>query len=61
MELLTEYQAAEILQLRVTTLRRWRFNKQGPIYLKLGRAVRYQKDDLVQWFEQSKVTTKHVR
>jgi excisionase family DNA binding protein len=51
-ELLTEEEAAEYLQIRVQTLRQWRsgYRKKEKIpYLKVGRAVRYRKADLIAW------------
>jgi excisionase family DNA binding protein len=52
-ELLTEEEAADYLQIRVQTLRQWRsggYRKKEKIpYLKVGRAVRYRKADLIAW------------
>ena len=52
-ELLTEEEAADYLQVRVQTLRQWRsggYRKKEKIpYLKVGRAVRYRKADLIAW------------
>ena len=51
-ELLTEEEAADYLQIRVQTLRQWRggYRKKEKIpYLKVGRAVRYRKVDLIGW------------
>lgn len=39
--LVDERRAAEILGLRVSTLRRWRYSGDGPEYIKLNSAVRY--------------------
>ena len=44
--LLTERQASVRLGLSVRTLQKWRLLGQGPCYLKLGQAVRYDPDDL---------------
>lgn len=51
--LLREREAAEILTLKVTTLRRWRWSGRGPRYLKLGGAVRYQLADIEAFKEAS--------
>ena len=40
--LLKEGAAAAILNVEVTTLRRWRWAGKGPRFVKLGSAVRYQ-------------------
>ena len=39
--LLTERDVAEILNLKVATLRRWRWSGDGPTHIKVGAAVRY--------------------
>ena len=48
--LLHEAEAAKILSVKVSTLRRWRWAGEGPRFLKIGAAVRYDpqelKDDL---------------
>ena len=42
-----EKQAAEYLGLSVSLLRKWRVNREGgPVYIKIGRAVRYSTEDL---------------
>ena len=43
---LSEDQAAKELGSAVQTLRNWRHLKRGPAYLKIGRSVRYQLEDL---------------
>ncbi len=44
--LLTERQAARILNCSVQLLRKWRGKNQGPRRVRLGRCVRYSPDDL---------------
>lgn len=44
--LIKEREAAHILNLKVSTLRRWRWAGRGPRFLKLGGAVRYDPADL---------------
>jgi predicted DNA-binding transcriptional regulator AlpA len=44
--LLNERQAADLLNIRVPTLRRWRWAGKGPRFLKLGGAVRYEPSEL---------------
>jgi Helix-turn-helix domain len=44
--LLNERQAAELLNVRVATLRRWRWAGKGPAFLKIGGAVRYNLAEL---------------
>ena len=44
--LVDETRAAQLLDLRVKTLRRWRWAGKGPRFIKLGSAVRYRTADL---------------
>lgn len=56
-DLLTEPQAAEYLGgIPPRTLRQWRYTGKGPIFTKLGRAVRYRRDDLDAWIEGNRHT-----
>jgi hypothetical protein len=47
-ELLSESQLAERLQVGPWLL--WSLRKQGLPYLKVGRAVRYRLDEVMEWF-----------
>ena len=50
--LLTEIQAAEILQLTPRALQAWRYQGRGPRFVKISaRAVRYRLDDVEAWIE----------
>ena len=44
---LNESQAANLLGVSVRTLQAWRLRGRGPRYIKIGRAVRYQRWVLV--------------
>jgi predicted DNA-binding transcriptional regulator AlpA len=44
--LVNEHQAAELLGLKVSTLRRWRWAGTGPSFVKIGAAVRYDPNTL---------------
>jgi predicted site-specific integrase-resolvase len=44
--LMTEVDAARLLQVSLASVRRWRREGRGPVFRKLGRAVRYRPDDL---------------
>jgi len=50
-ELLDEKQAAQRLNLSPKTLQKWRLTGGGPVYLKLGTAVRYREVDLDAWLD----------
>jgi len=54
-QLITDIEAAEILGLAVQTLRNWRHRGCGPNYIKLGRAVRYNTNDLRDFVEGRKI------
>lgn len=46
-QLLRDTEAAQILDISVATLRRWRhLHSYGPTYLKIGAAVRYRRGDI---------------
>ena len=44
--LVTEGEAARLLRVSLTSVRRWRREGRGPVYRKIGRSVRYRQDDL---------------
>jgi len=50
-ELLTERDVARVTGMSLASIRRWRLLKQGPKYLKIGSAVRYNPDDLSAWLK----------
>jgi hypothetical protein len=54
---LNENQAAEFLGVSVRTLQAWRVRGGGPPYVKIGRAVRYQRRALLLFQEQHTVTS----
>jgi len=50
--LLSENQAAEVLQVTPRALQAWRTRGGGPPYLRIShRCVRYKPEDLEQWLE----------
>ena len=58
--LVTETQAAEILGLSVKTLRRWRWQRRGITWVKIGEAVRYSTDDLQAYIESRRHEVTHA-
>ena len=58
--LLKETEAARWLGLKVTTLRRWRWAGKGPVFRKIGGAVRYHPQDLATFIETSRRTSTTV-
>jgi hypothetical protein len=53
---MTTAQAAEHLGFVPNTMARYRAEKKGPDYYKIGRDVRYSAEDLDRWYEAQKVT-----
>ena len=49
--LLKESSVAARLNIEVATLRRWRWAGKGPKFLKIGSAVRYDRDSLTEFLE----------
>lgn len=60
-QLLTETEAAEYLDLKVSTLRVWRcVGRYDLPFVKIGRLVRYRAEDLDKWIA-SRVQSAEVR
>ncbi|HEU6438513.1 MAG TPA: helix-turn-helix domain-containing protein [Nitratidesulfovibrio sp.] len=49
--LLDERQAAEVLGFTISTLRSRRYWKRPPKFVKMGRAVRYRREDLESYIQ----------
>jgi excisionase family DNA binding protein len=47
--LMTELEVAERLRVSLACLRRWRLEKRGPRFLKVGSLVRYPTEELEHW------------
>ena len=47
--LLTECDLSERLNVSVASLRRWRLENRGPKFIKVGSLVRYRPEDLERW------------
>jgi hypothetical protein len=50
-DLIKEDRAAEIFDVTVSALRKWRIRGEGPPYVKVGRLVRYSRRDLARWID----------
>jgi excisionase family DNA binding protein len=48
-EILTPEQTGALLKVNERTLERWRCEGKGPAFVRLGRRVRYRRDDLEAW------------
>ena len=53
-QLMTVQQAAAYLGLAVSTLNKWRCHGEGPLFSKMGRAVRYKAEDLETYLMKTK-------
>lgn len=49
--LMDQDQAAKFLNMKPSTLTTWRALRKGPRFLKIGRSVRYRREDLVEFAE----------
>jgi predicted DNA-binding transcriptional regulator AlpA len=52
---LDEKQTARIMGVAVQTLRNWRHQRKGPSYIKMGRSVRYQLNDIQEYLDKWKI------
>jgi len=55
-KLLTAEDVAALTGLAVETLAQWRSQKRGIPYLKIGRAIRYDADDVQEYLEGCRVS-----
>lgn len=57
MSLLTPAQAADLLQVSMNTLAKWRMDGTGPAYSRVGgKVVRYSTDDIDTYLSSTRVT-----
>ena len=49
--LLTDRKVAELLNISLSTIRKWRVYGKGPRFVKHGAAVRYREEDVRAWIE----------
>jgi excisionase family DNA binding protein len=47
--LMTEDEVSNRLNVSVASLRRWRLQNRGPLFIKVGSLVRYKPEDLESW------------
>lgn len=47
--LLTELELAKRLNVSLASVRRWRINGRGPLFVKVGTLVRYRPEDVEMW------------
>lgn len=49
LNLMMEEQVSRLLHVSVASLRRWRLERRGPAFIKVGSLVRYKPEDLELW------------
>jgi excisionase family DNA binding protein len=59
LNLLTESDVAERLRVSLASVRRWRLEKRGPTFLKVGSLVRYRPEDLESWVSTLPTSSNH--
>ena len=50
-KLLTTKEVAEYLDIALSTVKQYRVNRTGPVYIKVGPLVRYRKADVDTWLK----------
>ena len=50
-QLVNQERAAQLLGLSPRTMESWRLVGGGPVYIKVGRRVRYRRSDLEAWLD----------
>lgn len=56
-EYLNEVQVSQFTKRALSTLRNDRFNRRGIPYIKIGKSVRYSKEDVINFMEERKIHT----
>jgi predicted DNA-binding transcriptional regulator AlpA len=54
-EVMNDKQAARFIGISVATIRKWRFERKGPSYVRLGRSIRYFRVDLESFIEAKRI------
>lgn len=52
---------AEMLGVPVATVRRWRYVQTGPPAVKVGRHIRYRREDVEAWLEERRQAEQATR
>lgn len=61
-KLMTEREAAAYLRVAAITLNTWRHQKtrRAPVYVRVGRQIRYRENDLIRFLEQNAVSPNYA-
>lgn len=59
-ELMDEAALADLVGVNIKTLQKWRWQRTGPAFVKIGRLVRYRRTDVEAWLDKQTVTSGEV-
>ena len=59
MALLVEGEIAQQIGVSLPTIRRWRYERKGPAYIRMGRTIRYRQEDIDEFIARS--VNEHVK
>lgn len=59
-DLMDEAALADFVGVTLKTLQKWRWQRTGPTFVKMGRLIRYRREDVERWLESQLVTTRDV-
>jgi len=57
-QFLKDSEVHELTGLGLSTLRNYRHLRKGPPYVKVGRAVLYERSDVIAWLNSQKIQTR---
>ncbi len=57
--LLSAQDLADFLHVPIATIYAWRYRRQGPPGFRVGRHLRYRRDDVQQWIEDRIAEARH--
>jgi excisionase family DNA binding protein len=55
-DIISEAEAANVLGVKIATLRTWATRRKGPPRIKVGRSVRYRRQTLIAWMTAREVS-----
>ena len=50
-KLMSTSEVAEYLNVSIDTIRRWRYHRKGPAFLRIGKVCRYWRSEVDAWIE----------
>ena len=58
---ITEIEVSNITGIAVQTLRNWRHERRGFPYVKVGRSIRYELDEIDEYMQERKIKPGEIR